>query len=191
MGSDVDAALLDRLAADPDGGFAALLDAYGGLVYTIALRVSGCRADADDLAQETFVRAYDALRRYPPERVRVLRLRGWLTTITLNLWRNRLRAASRRPALRPLDPGIDPPDAAAGPESLMLDRDGTARWVRRLERLSERQRVPLVLRHVVGLSYAEIAEVLGRPVGTVRSNVSRGLARLRVLTTTDGEEAAS
>ncbi len=171
---------LDGLAGDLDAAYAAFVRAHGGAVYSAALRLSGSRADADDIAQETFVRAYRALRRFDAERVRALQARPWLLTITVNLWRNRVRSAARRPATVPAAPGgAEAADPAPGPEEAAVSSEASSALVQLLAALPERHRVPVVLRHVVGLSYPEVAAVLGCPVGTAKANVARGLERLR------------
>ena len=171
--------LVEQAAAGLDDAFGSILSACGSAVYTTALRLTRQPADADDLASETFVQAYRSMQGYSPERIRALRLRPWLLTIALNLWRNQLRTTSRRPAtvtLGPVDPATD---CRQGPEQTTLDAD-TTRWVEALlATLPDAQREAIVLRHVVGLPYGEIGEVLSCPVGTVKSNVSRGLAVLR------------
>lgn len=169
----------DRLADDLGAAFADLLAAYGSAVYTTALRVCPQPADAEDVAAETFARAYAALRGYPPERIRALRLRPWLITIALNLCRNQARAASRRPTVVALGQVGEPPDPATGPEQRALDRDDRARLTGLLIDLPEPQRVAVVLRHVVGLSPAEISAAMSCPEGTAKSHVSRALAALR------------
>ncbi len=176
-----DTALLAALAEDLEAGFAAFVRAHSGPVYSTALRLSGSRADADDLAQETFVRAYGALRRFDAERVLALESRPWLLTITLNLWRNRLRGAARRPREAHAVPGVPVVDRRPGPEERAEESEASRALVALLAELPEHQRVPVVLRHVVGLSYAEIASTVGCPVGTAKANVSRGLERLRAL----------
>ena len=178
MAPQGDAAVLDDLADDLDAGFGAFVRSHSTAVYSTALRLSGSRTEADDLAQETFVRAYRALRRFDTERVLALESRAWLLTITVNLWRNTLRRASRRPQ----QTGASHPDVAdrrPGPEAAAEDSADSALLVGLLRELPEHHRVPVVLRHVVGLSYAEIATVLECPVGTAKANVSRGLGRLR------------
>jgi RNA polymerase sigma-70 factor (ECF subfamily) len=175
-----------RAAADLDGTFPDLLAAHGAAVFTTALRVSRQPADAEDLASETFVRAYRAMQGYSPARIRGLRLRPWLVTITLNLWRNQLRKAGRSPRTVPLGTGDDPAAGDGGPEQAAHDRRG-AGWVEAcLDTLPDPQRQAVVLRHVVGLPYAEVAEAMACPVGTAKSHASRGLASLRRrLATTD------
>lgn len=180
-----------RLSTDVDGVFAEVVSTYEGAVFTTALRVSDRPADAEDLAAETFLRAYAGLRRYPPARIAELHLRPWLITICLNQWRNQLRTASRRPALTPLPDASGPEPATAAssgsPERAAERGDAADRLGQALRLLPARQRSAVVLRHIVGLSPAEVAEVLACPEGTARSHVSRGLDRLRVLLADDQE----
>ena len=153
---------------------------YQKAVFTTALRVSSRPSDAEDLAAEAFLRAYAALRGYPPERITELRIRPWLITIVLNLWRNQVRSARRRPVLDALPSGPaghDVPSTTEGPEEQAERAAGRDGLVSLLAQLSPTERVAVVLRHVVGLPYHEIAEVVGRPEGTVKAQVSRGLGR--------------
>jgi RNA polymerase sigma factor (sigma-70 family) len=167
--------LTTRLAGDLDGAFEELVRCHQDTVYGVALRLLGNPHDAEDVAQDTFVRAYRALSGWPPGRVAELRLRPWLARITLNLVRNRAR--DRRPT-QPLE--ADPPAAPDDGPAAALDRkDATATWARLLAGLPEIYRAPVVLRCVEGLAYAEVAEALGRPPGTVKAQVHRGLRQLR------------
>ena len=90
-------ALPAALAADRDAAFPHLVRALIDGVYSGALRLTGSRADAEDVTQEAFLRAYRALGAYPPERIRELRLREWVWTIAANLCRNRARSRQRHP----------------------------------------------------------------------------------------------
>jgi RNA polymerase sigma factor (sigma-70 family) len=171
--------LAARLARDVDAAFPAVVEAYGDVVYGIALRTTRSPHDAEDLAAETFLRAYSALRRYPVERIRALELRGWLVTILLNAWRNSVRAASRRALSTPLDESPEPVTPERGPADVATGRDTEARLVALLADLPERQRLAVVLRHIGDLGYGEIAAVLGVPEGTAKSHVARGLRTLR------------
>ncbi|HXP33163.1 MAG TPA: RNA polymerase sigma factor [Acidimicrobiales bacterium] len=173
-------AVLDDLAGDVDAGYPAFVRAHAGAVYTTALRLSGSRADADDLAQETFIRAYKALQEFDADRVLSLESRAWLLTITLNLWRNALRRAARRPRETSARQ-VDVTDARRSPEAAAEAGENAELLVGLLRELPEHHRVPVVLRHIVGLSYAEMASVLECPVGTAKANVARGLDRLRAL----------
>ncbi|MCP9958558.1 RNA polymerase sigma factor [Streptomyces sudanensis] len=176
--------LTELLAADLDGGFTELVRVHGRAVYTFLLRVSGSATEADDLGQDAFLRAYTALQGYAPERRRELKPRAWLLAIAANVWRNHVRTCTRRPALA----GMPVEDAAGswtdlrpGPEERAELADDRGRLVTALLRLPEHQRMAVVLRHVMGMSYAEVAEVQGRAVGTVKAQVSRGLRSLRGL----------
>ena len=161
---------------DADLLFPRLVRAHTGDVWTTALRLTGSRPDAEDLVQEVFTSAWTALSSWPPERLEALQPRAWLVTITLNLWRNSLRSASRRPRTSALlEHDVDRAAAVHLPDAL----DETERLGALVALLPEAYRAPVVLRHVVGLSYAEIASALDCPPGTVKAQVSRGLALLR------------
>lgn len=170
-----------RLGHDLEATFPDVVAAYQQAVFTTALRMSGCHEDAADMASEAFLRAYAALRSYPPERVGQLQLRPWLLTIVLNLLRNEARNAGRRPARVGLDGWAPVADAREGPEEHASRRDGQSRLGALLTELPEAQRSAVVLRHVVGLPYAELAVVMGCPEGTAKSHVARGLERLRAM----------
>jgi RNA polymerase sigma factor (sigma-70 family) len=174
------AAIVDALADDVDAGFEALVRAHAGAVYSAALRLCGSRVTADDLTQDTFVRAYRALRRFDRARVLALQPRAWLLAIALNVWRNHARTAARRPRSSGHVP-IDVVDGAPGPADIAEVDDAARALARLLADLPERHRVPVVLRHVAGLSYAEIAAALHCPVGTAKANVARGMRALREL----------
>jgi RNA polymerase sigma-70 factor (ECF subfamily) len=159
-----------RLADDLDGAFPELVEGLQSELFSGLRSLAG--GDAEDIAQETFIRAYRALSDYDPDRVRNLSLRGWIWTIALNLGRNHLRDRSRRPTVAGelIDVGRDDPE----PPDWMA-------WDARLRQLSLPIRKAVVLRHVVGLDYPEISSVTGRPVGTVKADVHRGLQRLRTI----------
>jgi RNA polymerase sigma factor (sigma-70 family) len=168
-----DADLAARLAVDLDGSFETLVLAHQDRLFTIAYRIGGDRSDAEELVQDAFVRAYRAMAGYPAARIRDLRIRGWLTTILLNAGRNRSRVRRVSTVELVFDPGSEP---AVDP---LTRRDERETWARLLAGLTPAQRTAVVLRHVDGLSYAEIAEAVGRPEGTVKAHVHRGLAALR------------
>jgi RNA polymerase sigma factor (sigma-70 family) len=171
--------LTSRLADDLDAAFPDLVSSEIDVIYTALVRAGGRGVDAEDIVQETFLRAYAALGGYPAPRIRALRLRAWLLTIALNLWRNELRRRSRHPVASPH--GLeDEAGDADGPEMELVRREADGDLVVALRSLPEIYRAPIVLRHVVGLPVAEIAEVLDRPSGTVKAQVSRGLALLRM-----------
>ena len=169
-------ALAAGLARDVDAGFERLVERYQHRLYGFVLTLTKNRSDAEEIAQDAFVSAYAALRRYEPERRRSLSLRAWLFTIALNKVRNRAR---RAPSL-PIEDGLDAATREAdAPDVLAAQNEAIAVVRRALDELSPRYRTPVVLRHIEGLSYDEIAQVLDQPVGTAKANVHRGLALLR------------
>jgi RNA polymerase sigma-70 factor (ECF subfamily) len=144
-------------------------------VFALGFALTGNRHDAEEVAQDTFLRAYRALVTYPPDRIRELKQKAWLHRIALNVVRNRVRGI--RPRLVELN-GSEP-DHARGPEDgalLKMEMDALAA---RVAALPARYRAAVVLRHVQELSYEEAADALGQPVGTVKANVHRGLKLLR------------
>lgn len=163
--------LCARLASDLEGAFPEVVELLSGDVFSGLRRLAGHHA-AEDLMQETFIRAYRALGTYDTDRIGALKLRGWIWTIALNLGRNHARDKARRPIPVALEDrhGIEDPEL---PDS--------AAWDRRLAALPTPQKRAVVLRHVVGLDYPEIAEATGRAEGTVKSDVHRGLERLRTI----------
>ena len=162
-----------RLAGDLDGSFEELVLAFQDRLFGFALRVAGDRRDAEEIAQDAFVRAYKALSAYPPERIASMQLAPWLYRIALNVWRNRVRR--REPHLVSLNGHPE-----HGDDDHEIARvESSADLAALLEAVSARARAVLVLRFVEGLTTEETAEVIGRPAGTVKSDVHRGLAQLR------------
>jgi RNA polymerase sigma-70 factor (ECF subfamily) len=188
---DADARLVTALVRDLDRAFPDLVTEHQDRLYSIALRMLGDPHDAEEAAQDALVKAYRALATYDAQRVRELRLRGWLATIVLNLCRTRLgRRAAHGPAAASLDealPGALEPRTVDGrsPESVAQRHDERDAWGARLLRLPPAYRAAVVLRHVDGLSYPETAAALGRPEGTVKAQVHRGTALLRTMLETE------
>lgn len=171
------------LAADLDGNFEQLVLTYQHRLYAFAFRLTDSPQDAEEVTQDAFVRAYQALVTYPAQRVRELALRPWLYQIALNVFRNRRR---RRPLqLVPLDEAGDgvnmdlEDDKVERPDTALEHAQLKNRLGALVAALPERYRLSVVLRHVQGLEYAEIAALLRQPIGTVKANVHRGLRLLR------------
>lgn len=155
--------------------FEALVRRNQDAIYAFAVNLTGSRAEAEDVAQEAFVRAWRAYGGYDDERRAALRERPWLHRIALNVFRNRLR----RPSPLELDELTAAAPAAREPEQVALRNAAKEQLRRHLLALPRPYREAVVLRHVQGLAYAEAASVLGVPVGTVKSNCHRGLQRLQ------------
>lgn len=171
------------LAVDLDGNFARLVEIYQDRLYAFAWRLSGNPQDAEEIIVDALVRAYQALARYDSERRQALALRAWLYQITLNVFRNRVRG--RRLHIVPCHlteatAALDVADeAAARPDAVLARAELRQRLATLLAELPERERVGVVLRHIQGFGYDEIAAVVNQPVGTVKAYVHRGLRRLR------------
>ncbi len=163
------------LVDDLDRGFTTMVRTFQPGVYSGARRLTHHHQDAQEVAQDTFVRAYAALSTYDEDRILDMRLRAWLWTIALNLCRSR---AKKRIAV-PTD--IDPEHVVEYDEEFLDDMA----WTELLATLAEPQRNAVVLRHVLDLPISEIAEITDRPEGTVKADISRGLARLRTAIETE------
>jgi RNA polymerase sigma-70 factor (ECF subfamily) len=174
-----EAALVRSAQGGDQKAFTAIVRAYQRHVYRVAYSLSRNASDADDLAQETFVRAYQAIGRFRVGEP----LYPWLARIATNLTFSLFRSRRRRPetALEPmLEAGAqwgvndDPADHAAAGE-----RDTRVRAA--FEKLSPEHQAVLALRAVQDLSYQEIADALRVPPGTVMSRLSRARAELKRL----------
>ena len=184
------AALRAALVDDLDAGFAELVTTHQDLVFSLALRSTGQRADAEDLAADALLRAYRALRTYDADRIVGLALRPWLVTVVLNTARNRARTDGRRPATTAAEPP-DHADPQPGVEARVEAAERRRELGDHLAALPEKQRLAVLLRHVVDLPVAEVAAVLGCGENTARSHAARGLARLRDrLTSSEGDQSA-
>ena len=175
--------LVTALGKNLDGSFERLVRIYQNRLYSFALRLSHNKQDAEDIAQEAFVRAYQALKSYTQDRIEVMVLKPWLYKITLNVFRNRARG--RHLQFVSLDrteddSPVEPQDnERQRPESIFETTESRNQLDALVARLPEKYRVAVILRYVEGLDYAKLAAVLGQPIGTVKSNVHRGIQLLR------------
>src|SRR6266540_7155140 len=147
-------------------------------VYRTALRLTRVPADAEDLVQETYLKAFRAADRFEPG----TNLRAWLFTILHNTARNRARDRARDAVTidsETVDQAADGPSygraaPVATPEALLLRQTLTPELQAAIDELPEAFRQAVWLRDVEEFSYAEIAEMLSIPIGTVMSRISRG-----------------
>ena len=151
-------------------GIVPLVEQHYQSLYRYAYRLSGAAADAEDLTQEAFRKAIDRLPQLrDPERAK-----AWLFRILRNAYLHRVRDARRHRSV-PLDAVGDLPDR---PPEEPPDIE-PARLQQALDDLDEAFRTPLILFHFEEFSYADIAEQMGIPIGTVMSRIARGRAYLR------------
>jgi RNA polymerase sigma-70 factor (ECF subfamily) len=171
-----DVELVERARGGDIAAYGELVDRYREVAFRTAWLITRSSGDAEDAAQDAFVKAFYALARFR----RGEAFRPWILRIVSNEARNRRRSAARRERLalraeRERGPG----DAAPSPEAATLAREDRERLVGALERLSERDRSVIAYRYLLELSEAETAETLGLRPGTVKSRTSRALGRLR------------
>lgn len=185
---DQDRALVERARAGDTGAFEVLVHRYQGWVFTLAVRMLGDRAEAEDMAQEIFLKAYRGLKRFRG----ASRFSTWLYAIASHHCLNQLEARRRRPLPqgwagdRPDHGQQDPPAAVdrladqAPRADALLERTDLARIVQaELANLTAEHRIILVLRDIQGLSYQEIAQTLRLDLGTVRSRLHRARMEMR------------
>jgi RNA polymerase sigma-70 factor (ECF subfamily) len=179
----VDEALLIARAGEGDqAAFQELVERYQGAVYNLAYRMLGAPEEAEDAAQEIFVRIYRQLARYDRSR----KFSTWVLAIATNYCIDQLRR--RRLQLVPLENIIPWARAReAGPEREALDREASDELQTLLRRLPEKYRAVLILRYWEELSCAEIGEVLQVPEGTVKTQLHRARKALERLMTEQGE----
>jgi RNA polymerase sigma-70 factor (ECF subfamily) len=152
-----------------------IVEDHSARVYRLAYRLTGNAHDAEDLTQEVFVRVFRSLHTYTPGT-----FEGWLHRITTNLFLDSARRKSRiRFDALPDDADNRLPSPVATPDAAYLNQMFDADIEAALSSLSPEFRAAVVLCDVEGLSYEEIAQVLGLKMGTVRSRIHRGRAMLR------------
>lgn len=166
--------------------FAELAMPYMSALYSAALRMTRNPADAEDLVQETYLRAYRGFGGFQEG----TNLKAWLYKILTNTFINTYRAKKRRPDETDLDDvedfylfrrlgGLEAVDASRGPESEVLDLIPEEDVKEALESLPEQFRMAVLLADVEGFSYKEMAEIMDVPIGTVMSRLHRGRKQLQ------------
>ena len=173
-----DAVLVERSRNGDQDAYAELVTRYQAIAARTAYVITGTAADAEDVAQDAFVKAYYALDRFREGAP----FRPWLLRIVANEAINRRKAAGRRPTVglsvvedrASGDPALSPEASALARERRERVRDG-------LRQMREEDRLVIAYRYFFDLSEAEMAEALGVARGTVKSRLSRAIARLRAV----------
>jgi RNA polymerase sigma-70 factor (ECF subfamily) len=177
--------LLDQVRYGDLEAFDELYRRFSEMVYNLAVRMAGDREAAEDLSQEIFLRVYRHLDGFQGRSS----VKTWVYRIALNTCRSRLARRSRRVRVVGAVDGEwleRVPADGAGPELVAVEREGRRRLERALAFLPLSFRAAVVLRDVEGLAYEEISRVLGIRIGTVRSRIARGRARLQRILEEDG-----
>jgi RNA polymerase sigma-70 factor (ECF subfamily) len=176
---DSEAALVARAQGGDAAAYGSLVRAHQDIAFRVACLAGGSAAEAEEAAQEAFVKAWRALPRFRAGAP----FRPWLLTIVANEARNRRRAAGRRAglALRAAEQAGRDPGGASGVSSETVVLAGARReaLLAALAALDERDRSVLTCRYLLELSEEETAAALGVRRGTVKSRTSRALERLR------------
>ncbi|MBS1716280.1 MAG: sigma-70 family RNA polymerase sigma factor [Armatimonadetes bacterium] len=146
-------------------------------VLGTALRLTRSKEEAEDLAQEAIVRAYEAYERFDGAN-----FKAWILRIVTNLYINKYRQRQRGPMLNSLDEenALEPvADEQEAPDRALLDEMLSAQVEEALSRVPEDFRMAVILSDIEGLSYQEISDITNVPIGTVRSRLARGRMALR------------
>ena len=178
-----DLSLARQAAAGNDDAFSVIVDRYSRLVYNVALRSVSSPEDAADISQDTFLKAWRSIGSFRGD----CALSTWLCRIALNCCCDHARSAKRHRVLsltvqededsKVLD--IPDMDVTAMPEE-ELTRQTEIEAVREaIDSLPEEQRQIVTMRDITGLSYAEIAEILGLEMGTVKSRINRARGNVK------------
>jgi RNA polymerase sigma-70 factor, ECF subfamily len=172
---DEAAPLLGRLRTGDARAFEELVRTYQHRVFGVALRMLGNAAEAEEIAQEVFLRAHRGLAEFRGD----AKLSTWLYTIASRLCLNHL-ASGERGMVRAGDAGLlQLPHEAGGPDTVLEQTELEAALHRAIAELPDERRIVIVLRDLEGLAYEEIAEALDLPTGTVRSRLHRARLDLK------------
>ena len=176
MSQQHDWMLMHRVAAGDEDAVAELYDRFGSLVYKVARQLLPTRAEAEDAVQEVFVRLWQTAERYDPRRAKLV---TWVMLIA----RRHLIDRLRRNAVRGTTATFQPDGAAPGeqrtPEQKPQEDERNGVLLQRIAELPELQRIVIERAYLLGYTLREVSEQLEAPLGTVKSALSRGLARLR------------
>lgn len=167
--------LVERAKCGDAAAYEGLVQMYQGIAFRTAYLIAGTAADAEDAAQEAFVKAYGALGRFRSGAP----FRPWLLQIVANEARNRRRSAGRHARLTLRLAGDSSGGAAPSPEGHVLAAETREALLAAVNALREEDRLVIACRYFLELSEEETAETLGWRRGTVKSRLSRALERLR------------
>src|SRR5437868_7405948 len=168
--------LITRAQRGDAAAYEEIVERYQEIAFRTAYVITGSAADAEDAAQEGFVKAYRAIGRFRTGAP----IRPWLLRIVANEARNRVRSSGRRHQLElRISDELRPGDAAPSPEAVAVASDERRRLLGLLNALSEDDRLVIASRYLLELDGQETAAALGIPEGTVKSRLSRALDRLR------------
>jgi RNA polymerase sigma-70 factor (ECF subfamily) len=176
--------ILQKALQKDDGAFAELVEKYQSPVYNLCFRMLGTEVEAEDAAQETFWRAYQALNRYDPNRSFIT----WLLSIAAHLCIDQQR--KRRVTIIEMDEyeDFDIADRTPQPETRMIHREEEEIIARSLNQLGDLDRAAVILRYWQGFSEEEIASTLSLTISAVKSRLHRARIQLAGLLKEEGKQ---
>jgi RNA polymerase sigma-70 factor (ECF subfamily) len=174
---DSDSVAVARVKAGDGDAYRALVDRHSRSVFRLAYRMTGNEQDAEDVVQETFLRAYRQLHRYEAR----ASFGTWLYRIAANYSLDLVRSRKRHPQveLEPAEAPFEAPSGAPGPDRLLLGDEVQKTVASTLEQLSQQERTAFVLRHFEGQSIDEIASALGLSGNAAKHSIFRAVQKLR------------
>lgn len=165
--------LLQQVAAGQSHAVAEVIDAYGGLVWSLARKYFGRSAEAEDAVQDAFIAVWKAAAKYDPE---VAAESTYIAMIARRRMIDRLRKEGRRIDAQPLESSPEPENESS---DRLADEEQVETVLHAIDQLDPPQ--PEVIKHSLmeGLTHAEISEKMGLPLGTVKTHIRRGLIKVR------------
>jgi RNA polymerase sigma-70 factor (ECF subfamily) len=168
--------VIETLNGDREA-FGRLVEKYDRRIFNLAFRICGDYEDAMDVTQTVFVKAFDRLGTFDPSR----KFFSWLYRMGVNESLNQVKSQRRIVHIE-----FDPPSRAPGPEQQIIREESNWLVQDALKKLGENQRVAIILRHFVDLSYRQIGDVLGIPEKTVKSRLYSARQRMKEILTGAG-----
>jgi RNA polymerase sigma-70 factor (ECF subfamily) len=189
-GELTDMEILAEVSAGNVDAYGKIVSRYNGRLYNFIYRFVGDRETAEDIVQETFLRAFRKRKEYRA----IANFSTWLFTIAGNLAKSELRRRKRWRLFsldrdEESDTGMDLPDESYRPDKVAESSMADDQIQEAIAELPENYRQVILLRDVEGMSYQEIAEIIDCPVGTVKSRVNRARLKLQQKLKPEGRDA--
>ena len=171
------ASLVQRTLGGDSAAFEQLIMRYERRVFSLSMKLLGATDDAQDAAQEVFLRAFKYIHRFDVQRP----IEPWLMQMTVNVCRNIGRNRQRRWNTFPetVEPNVAPAQESGNPHNGFVEEQERQMLWKALDSLPEKERMAVILRDIDGLPTSEVAEILGSSETTVRSQVSRARVRMK------------
>lgn len=170
---------MQRVSLDDDAAISELYDRFGPLVYRMAFQAMPTRSDAEDAVQEVFVRLWRTAGRYDPKRAALV---TWVMLLARRILVDRMRRTQARVKTASLSEAwaseSPAPDTEVGTGRMETD-ERYAALMKKIEQLPELQRIVVIRSYLGGQTLRQIGQELNKPLGTIKSALSRALVRLR------------